>query len=275
MQATFSTSVRQPCVPGSSERRAPSAVVSVPVSVGANLRPVHAWRVSSMSEIQRSMQPVASSSSHSPSGNSSNGAGSMASNSLSLKKFRKALEASRQRLQSSSLMPTARAPALPAPPTSSSSSSTFPQPKSVESSSPLVQEFQTLVAQLRQLDELPAPPAPVAPRTVHRATATAIAPPLLERAAPEYAPRAYTARAQVLVCQGKKCAAAGAAGVLQAVEAVTAGADRVDVVPCKCLGKCKAAAAMRIKGPRGDVLLTEVTPQSVGAALDAQLLGDI
>lgn len=86
---------------------------------------------------------------------------------------------------------------------------------------------------------------------------------LLDQLAP---PQEYAASGRVLVCQGSKCVAKGALGVLQAVSHATSQAPNVDVLPCKCLGKCSRGAAMRIKTANGSVALyTQVTPQQVAS----------
>jgi hypothetical protein len=95
---------------------------------------------------------------------------------------------------------------------------------------------------------------------------------MIDASLPEYAPRPYgDVAAQVLVCQGRKCAGRGALGVLQAASAVSSGSPSVDVIPCKCLGSCRGTGtAVRIKGPRGDILLTGLEPLDVGDALAGQ-----
>ena len=95
-----------------------------------------------------------------------------------------------------------------------------------------------------------------------------------------------TSTCQVLVCQGRKCQANGALGVLQAASAVV-GASSVDVMPCKCLGKCKLGVAMKVvasdevqlynemeapsRAPKGHVY-TGVEASTVGRILDAHFL---
>lgn len=52
---------------------------------------------------------------------------------------------------------------------------------------------------------------------------------------------------RVLVCQGSKCAAKGALEVLHTVSGVGQHLDGVDVLPCKCLGKCKLGPAVSVR----------------------------
>lgn len=85
----------------------------------------------------------------------------------------------------------------------------------------------------------------------------------------------YAAAGRVLVCQGKACVRKGALQVLQAVSHVTAASPGIEVLPCKCLGKCKQGPAMRVRTeeqqqPRSS-LVTEIEPLEVPAILD-QLL---
>lgn len=87
----------------------------------------------------------------------------------------------------------------------------------------------------------------------------------------EFAPRSYETAGRVLVCQGKKCQAKGALGVLQAVSAVSGGSDSVQVLPCKCLGKCKEGAAIRIKreGEAKCSTYTHLSPHDIPAIMDS------
>lgn len=97
---------------------------------------------------------------------------------------------------------------------------------------------------------------------------------MLDVSDPEYAPRSYEVQGRVLVCQGSKCRAKGALGVLQAVSAVAGGSDNVQVLPCKCLGKCKEGAVVRVKqdGSPKCAVYTQVSPQQVPAMLDLHFL---
>lgn len=87
-------------------------------------------------------------------------------------------------------------------------------------------------------------------------------------------PQQYTTTGRVLVCQGKACLRKGALQVLQAVSHATAASPGVEVLPCKCLGKCKQGPAMRVRteGQQRSSLVTEVEPLEVPEVLD-QLLG--
>ncbi len=90
-----------------------------------------------------------------------------------------------------------------------------------------------------------------------------------------FVPRAYPVPGRVLVCQGGKCQAKGALGVLQAVSAVAAGADSaVQVLPCKCLGKCKEGAVVRVKqdGVAKCAVYTQLEPAHVPGILDSHFL---
>lgn len=74
---------------------------------------------------------------------------------------------------------------------------------------------------------------------------------------------------RVMVCTGSKCADRGAATVLEAV--ALAAPDSVDVVPCKCLGKCRMGPAVRVR-PEGmgrAITHTGVTVDGVQDILDA------
>lgn len=89
--------------------------------------------------------------------------------------------------------------------------------------------------------------------------------PNLDDPAPE-----YVGTGRVLVCQGSKCQREGALGVLQTVSALTRASDGIDVLPCKCLGKCKQGAAMSVKkeGSRPAVY-TQVKPSEVQSMLSS------
>ncbi|KAJ9519104.1 hypothetical protein QJQ45_007664 [Haematococcus lacustris] len=88
---------------------------------------------------------------------------------------------------------------------------------------------------------------------------------------PEYAPRSYEQEGRVLVCQGSKCRAKGAVGVLRAVSAITSGSEAVDVLPCKCLGKCREGAVLRVEHSASAkrTVYTKVSPSSLGELLDS------
>ena len=80
----------------------------------------------------------------------------------------------------------------------------------------------------------------------------------LDLALPEFRPRDYAGPAAapgscVLVCQGSKCRAKGALEVLQAASAVVGASPSVEVLPCKCLGRCGQGAAMRVLSPNSDI----------------------
>jgi (2Fe-2S) ferredoxin len=86
-------------------------------------------------------------------------------------------------------------------------------------------------------------------------------------------PQQYTTTGRVLVCQGKACMRKGALQVLQAASHATAAAPGVEVLPCKCLGKCKQGPAMRVRTEQQQrsTLATELEPLEVPEILD-QLL---
>lgn len=79
----------------------------------------------------------------------------------------------------------------------------------------------------------------------------------------------------ILVCQGSKCQSAGALEVLQTVSAVAGTSAVVDVMPCKCLGKCKQGPALRVKSTAGgqpsNTLYTAVAPAQVKGILAREL----
>jgi (2Fe-2S) ferredoxin len=87
-------------------------------------------------------------------------------------------------------------------------------------------------------------------------------------------PQQYATTGRVLVCQGKACMRKGALQVLQAVSHATAASLGVEVLPCKCLGKCKQGPAMRVRTEQQQrsSLITEIEPLEVPEVLD-QLLG--
>ena len=69
------------------------------------------------------------------------------------------------------------------------------------------------------------------------------------------APAAYPTAGRVVVCQGSKCLSKGGLAVLQEVSRVTSSSPNIEVLPCKCLGKCKQGAAVRVKTANGTTAL--------------------
>ncbi|KAG2426277.1 hypothetical protein HXX76_013034 [Chlamydomonas incerta] len=63
------------------------------------------------------------------------------------------------------------------------------------------------------------------------------------------------AAGRVMVCTGSKCQRKGAQQVLEAVSALADGNTNIEVVPCKCVGKCSAGAALRVR-PQGQACAT-------------------
>lgn len=86
-------------------------------------------------------------------------------------------------------------------------------------------------------------------------------------------PTPHTTSGRVLVCQGKACVRKGALQVLQAVSHATAASPGVEVLPCKCLGKCKQGPAMRVRteGQPRSSLVTEIEALEVPDILDSLL----
>jgi (2Fe-2S) ferredoxin len=83
-------------------------------------------------------------------------------------------------------------------------------------------------------------------------------------------PQQYNATGRILVCQGKACMNKGALGVLQAASHAAAASPGIEVLPCKCLGKCKQGPALRMRTQQpGCTLLTQVSPLEVPDAVDA------
>jgi (2Fe-2S) ferredoxin len=127
----------------------------------------------------------------------------------------------------------------------------------------------------------PCKPGVLPPPTPPQLQAVLEQPPALDLSDELYAPREYNVPGRVLVCQGSKCRAKGALDVLQAVSHLTSGSSsssggNVEVLPCKCLGKCKEGAVVRVKlagvaAPACSVY-TCVEPQQVPAMLDAHFL---
>lgn len=81
-------------------------------------------------------------------------------------------------------------------------------------------------------------------------------------------PQPHAGVGRILVCQGKACMAKGALQVLQAASHATAASPGIEVIPCKCLGKCKQGPAVRLRNEQpGCTLLTEVSPLEVSDAV--------
>lgn len=91
-------------------------------------------------------------------------------------------------------------------------------------------------------------------------------------------PAHHDAAGTVLVCQGKGCKAAGSVGVLQAMRAASSAHVGVQVVPCKCMGRCKKGTAVQMKpaaaasavaapGSNGATTYTQVSPSSAAHLL--------
>ena len=70
--------------------------------------------------------------------------------------------------------------------------------------------------------------------------------------------------------QGAKCRALGAADVLRAASELAAGSPGVEVLSCKCLGRCKQGPAMRVKASVGATAVAAAAGAGAGpAGLDA------
>jgi (2Fe-2S) ferredoxin len=83
------------------------------------------------------------------------------------------------------------------------------------------------------------------------------------------APVTYPTAGRVVVCQGSKCLAKGGLAVLQEVSKVTSNSPDIEVLPCKCLGKCKQGAALRVKTANGTTALyTQVEAERVREVVD-------
>lgn len=91
---------------------------------------------------------------------------------------------------------------------------------------------------------------------------------------PPAEPRSYSLGGTVQVCQGKKCQMQGAQAVLEAALAITSASEGLEVVPCKCMGKCRQAVAMRVRSEStvGPHLHTGVTPEQMSDILDMHFL---
>jgi (2Fe-2S) ferredoxin len=85
-----------------------------------------------------------------------------------------------------------------------------------------------------------------------------------------FASMEFGGQGRVLVCQGSKCQRKGALEVLQAVSALASGSPGVEVLPCKCVGKCSEGAALRVR-PEGQkcAVYTRVTPEQLPAVFVA------
>jgi (2Fe-2S) ferredoxin len=83
-------------------------------------------------------------------------------------------------------------------------------------------------------------------------------------------PQQFNATGRILVCQGKACMNKGALGVLQAASHAAAASPNIEVLPCKCLGKCKQGPALRMRTQQpGCTLMTQVSPLEVPEAVNA------
>ncbi|KAF6259412.1 hypothetical protein COO60DRAFT_1513245 [Scenedesmus sp. NREL 46B-D3] len=83
-------------------------------------------------------------------------------------------------------------------------------------------------------------------------------------------PEQHNATGRILVCQGKACMNKGALGVLQAASHAAAASPGIEVLPCKCLGKCKQGPALRMRTQQpGCTLMTQVSPLEVPQAVKA------
>lgn len=86
----------------------------------------------------------------------------------------------------------------------------------------------------------------------------------------DFAAKQFQGSGRVMVCQGSKCRGKGALDVLHAVSALSTNSPGIEVLPCKCLGKCKQGAAMRVRTEgQKDEVYTELTPQQLPAIFDA------
>ncbi|PNH02528.1 hypothetical protein TSOC_011481, partial [Tetrabaena socialis] len=75
---------------------------------------------------------------------------------------------------------------------------------------------------------------------------------------------------RIMVCTGSKCQRKGATEVMRAVSALSDGNPSIEVVPCKCVGKCSAGAALRVR-PEGQACATytEVRPAQLPVLFEA------
>lgn len=79
----------------------------------------------------------------------------------------------------------------------------------------------------------------------------------------------YSGAGTISVCQGSKCQGQGAVQVLQQVSQLGSRSEQVEVMPCKCLGRCGKAPAMRVKAAgQPCAVYTHVTPASAKFVLD-------
>lgn len=82
-------------------------------------------------------------------------------------------------------------------------------------------------------------------------------------------PQQYSNTGRILVCQGKACMSKGALPILQAASHAASASPGIEIIPCKCLGKCKQGPAMRLRNQQpGCMLLTEVSPLDVPGAVE-------
>jgi (2Fe-2S) ferredoxin len=82
----------------------------------------------------------------------------------------------------------------------------------------------------------------------------------------------YQGEGSVAVCQGSKCQRQGSLAVLQQVSQL-AGCG-LQVLPCKCLGRCGSAPAVRVKVEgRPCAVYTQVTPAAAGFVLERHFEG--
>lgn len=160
-----------------------------------------------------------------------------------------------------------------------------PAPAQAAAELTLESEFQLLLRQLRDMNSAPSTALPSTSTasssvlTAPRPKAPVLAPPPIDFdfSAPEFAPRDYgSAAGKIMVCTGSKCQRKGAAGVMAAVTAVVGDSAGIEVVGCKCLGKCSLGAAIRVKAEGGPCvrgqLHTELQPSEVGALLDGHFV---
>lgn len=91
-------------------------------------------------------------------------------------------------------------------------------------------------------------------------------PDLLEDLEP---PVSYQTSGRIVVCQGSKCRARGATDLLRAASHLTSSSPGIEVIPCKCMGKCAQAPAMRVRASdSGAALVGGVTQAELPAILD-------
>lgn len=184
-------------------------------------------------------------------------------------KLHQVLKASRKRLERNN---TKNSAAISAAPTQ--------QPVNFTQINHLEAEFQALMRQLKDVSQVHQAGSSnvFAKKSVQPQASVFGAAPSVSRPMPpaidfdnaSYLPRHYESSGRVMVCQGSKCKAQGALGILQAASSVV-GQSAVEVLPCKCLGKCSLGPVMRVKG-EGEVkglLHLQLKPTEVGAVLDS------